>query len=106
MPTRHRGRVINKFTRQPVANAVLGLRLRQGSSWPSGYTTIAVDADGEFDHSVNILPGISNQDCELTIDRDKGFRYKTQRFTINPSDPTKDLGDIELEPYTVVSPDA
>lgn len=68
---------------------------------------IAVDADGEFDHAVTTSsPASTTQQCELTIDKDKGYRYKSMQFSINTTDPAKDLGDIELEPYTVMSPDA
>ena len=94
---RIRGRVINKITRQPIDKVEVKLRKTTSSS----STTIPVDVDGEFDHSVSVYSGSSSQrKYELIIDKDPGYKYKVISFTLSTSSPSKEFGVIELEPYT------
>ena len=95
---RLRGRVINKNTRQPISGVVVALRKTTGSS----STSVSVDVDGEFDHSVSVSSSSSSSSrkYELIIDKDPGYKYKVISFTLSTSSPSKEFGDIELEPYT------
>jgi hypothetical protein len=102
MPTiQLRGRVINKTTRQPISGVTLNLLKRAGggSSGSTSSTPVTVDTDGEFDHGV--LVSTSADKFELTIDKDAGYKFKAVSVTFNNiSAISKDIGEIELEPYT------
>ena len=102
---RLRGRVINKLTRQPIPQVEVGFQVNDGNGWSGIYTNITVDADGEFDHLFHVNQPAEVQ-CELLVDKDKGYRRKAQVFTLQTTEPATDLGEIELEPYMVISPDA
>jgi hypothetical protein len=101
MPTiQLRGRVINKTTRQPISGVTLNLLKRAGGGGGSTSSTpVTVDADGEFDHGVSV--STSADKFELTIDKDAGYKFKAVSVTFNNiSAISKDIGEIELEPYT------
>lgn len=99
---RIRGRVINKNTRQPIANVAVTLLRRAGGSSSSGITQFAInlDADGEFDREV-AFNGTADK-FELVLDKDAGYKYKAMPLSLNPSGGviSRDLGVIEMEPYT------
>jgi len=103
---RLRGRVVDKLTSQPIPGVVVSLRKRESSGWSPSYTQITVDADGEFDYPLNLLGVSGSMQCELFIDKDTGYRYKSHMFSVSTYEPSKDLGEITLEPYQGISPDA